>query len=252
MWIMSAYLTCASVSAAAPLTVHVAVLSDPADGEDGAASAAAVASLLRSSGAYDTVAPPLFEGRVGTPPGALFTRCWNDVGCWRDAGRTAGVEQLVLVEHVDAHTLGLRVVDVVGDGPIRKATATAAHGRPEPDLVDEVFFGPGSLTVRGLPAAAEVILDGQTRWVPDGALHLDAVAAGKHTLDVSAPGHAPWFASVLVFPDQRTEIESGLSPLDRPPLRTGRWTTWWTGAVLTLGAAGVIVAQQGAAPAVRR
>jgi hypothetical protein len=212
---------------AAPLTVHAAVLSDPEDGAVGASNARQVSAMLRSSAGYDTIDNAILEGRLGESPEALFRRCWNDVRCWREAGLAAGVEQVVLVEAVDDITLGVRVVDVVVDGPIRMGALGHAAGRIDTVALDRFFFEPGSLVVRGAVPGTRVVLDGRFEFTAGEELSLGVLASGKHSLEMEAPGYAPLFATFMVYPGQTTTISGRLAPLDPPRQRIRRWTTWW-------------------------
>ena len=225
-----------------PLTMYAAVLSDPSDGQDGERSSWWVEALLRSSAAYVTVEPTILEGRLGESPPDLYRRCWNDARCWREAGLRAGVEQFVLVERVDERTLGLRVVDVASDEPIRlDKVDIGTTGRHDPDLVDRLFFQPGALHLQDVPPGAALRLDHRYEFTPDGELLIDPIAAGKHILEMDAPGHAPLFTSVLVYSGQRTTISSHMTPLDRAPRRIGRWTTWWAMGVVAGGVTALAV-----------
>jgi len=207
--------------------VHAAVLSDPEDGERGLANARQVSAMLRSSAGYDTIDNAVLEGRLGESPETLFRRCWNDVRCWRDAGLTAGVEQVVLVEAVDDLTLGVRVVDVVGDGPIRLGALGHAAGRIDMAALDRFFFTPGSLRVWDALPGTRVLLDGRYEFTAGEELEIGVLASGKHSLEMEAPGCAPLFATFMVYPGQTTTISGRLTPLDAPRHRLHRWTTWW-------------------------
>ena len=137
-------------SAAWALTVHTGVLADPRDGAAGVEAADVVARLLTGSGAYDVVDPDVLQGRIGESPEGLYTRCGGNAACWRTAARAAGVEQLVLVERVDAKTLGIRVLDTTTEADFRKASAPMGLGAgPDPEV-------PASLLARD---RLEVIAD---------------------------------------------------------------------------------------------
>lgn len=240
--LLAALSLAAPLARAAPLTVHAAVLSDPNDGEVGLIAADKVSTLLRSSAGYDTIDNGVLEGRLGEGPDKLFRRCWNDVGCWRSAGLDGGVEQIVLVEVVAEHTLGLRVVDVVGRGPIRMGTFLQVNGRPDPKALDRFFFEPGSLVLSDLPPGARLLLDGRFEFDPEGTLELTPLASGKHSLEIEAPRHAPLFATVMVYPNQQTQVSGRLPQLQRSRGRMARWTTLWAVGLVATGAAGLTTA----------
>lgn len=230
----------APVARAALVPVHAVVLTDPRDGDGATPFARLVAELLTGSRGFVVVDPDLFEGRVGESPQTLFSRCGGAIDCWRGAAARGGVDQLVLVERVDAALVGIRVVDTTGAGDFRKDTAAvAADGVLDVRLLDRLFFRPGSLRIEGVPEDTVLLLDGRHRFEVPGALALDAVVAGKHTLELRARGRVALFSVVMVYPDQTTTIRPILSPEPRRPSVWTRWTTYFAAGVAVAGATGL-------------
>lgn len=229
-------MVCPNVAAA--LTVHVLVVADPRDGAAGTQTAEATARLLAASGSYDVVDRTVVEGRLGQAPADVFTRCGTDLSCWRAASAAAGVEQVVLVERVDAVTVGIRVVDAVG--PLRMDKGPAhTGGAPDAALLDRLFFDAGGLRLAGAPPGALLRLDGRAQIPLADPTDLVGLPSGKHTIEVEAPGYATLFAAVLVLPDQATELSVALVPIANGPRRLSRWTTWVGVGVLAGGAVGL-------------
>ncbi len=225
------------VAAASPLLVHALVVSDPADGADGASAERRVEMLLTGSGRYRLQQDGVAEGRLGASPGGLYARCGLGTRCWRELGVQAGVDQVVLVELLDTSTLGLRVVDVAGTGGARTATlGPAMDGRV---AFEALFFGPGALLLTGVPEDARVVLDGVREVGGAATIELAPIAAGKHAVEVGAEGFAPLFVAVMVTPDQQTAI--AVTPLPLAPARRPlRWAPW--AAVALVGTGGLAVA----------
>jgi hypothetical protein len=229
--------------AAWALTVHALVLADPHDGADGLETARAVERRLRDSLAYDLVDPETVASRLGDQPSSLFRTCGDDAGCWRRAAGTMGVEELVLVEQIDVATLGIRVLDTVGDSPFRldQAPVGPAH-LPDGELLQRLFFAPGTLTVRVLdaPTGLRLVVDGSWELpIADGRLDIPAIAAGKHTVEITG-FDVPFFATVMVGPGASVDVEF-TAPASDAPKRVTRWTTWAALGLVTAGAAGLVV-----------
>ena len=218
-----------------PLTVHALVVPDPEGGVDGERAAEIVERLLRSSERYDTLDHSLLEARTGESAAAAYGRCRLQEGCWRQVAARAGVEQVVLVERVDNDVLGVRVVDASERGGVRLGTTAFDQGGAQ--LVDRLFLQPGRLEVGNLPIGAAVMVDGHAVPTPAGtrAVQLDPLAAGKHVVEVDAPGHAGLFVSVMVYPDQWTWVSADLAVVEAETRRVP-WGPW-VGAALAIGGA---------------
>ncbi|MBN2799934.1 MAG: hypothetical protein JXX28_12380 [Deltaproteobacteria bacterium] len=238
--------TLASTGAALtlPLITHLAVLPDPADGLEGQREASTLSVMLRATGRYSPLAPALLEERLGAPPSLLFQRCWDDAACWRAAGARAELEQLVLVERIDAQHLGLRVVDVQGDGPLRKAVVPS--GQLAAVALSDLLFAPGALTVRLAPSAREVRVDGETMDLRGGVLSLAQVEPGKHTVETLGPAPSA-FTEVMVYPGAHAVVDLSAQTLPAHPARGG---AWWAASLVGAGLIGATIAAQGQAPAV--
>jgi hypothetical protein len=231
-------------SAAWALTVHTGVLADPRDGSAGVEAADVVGRLLAGSGAYDVVDPDVLQGRIGESPEGLYARCGGNADCWRTAARAAGVEQLVLVERVDAKTLGIRVLDATTEADFRKASAPMGLGAgPDPEVLDRLFFRSGGIVLVGAPEGARVLLDGWYAVPAADRVELAPIAAGKHTLEISGEGFRTRFLTALVVPGQTAELDAELAPaVAAAPGRWSRWTTWVGAGVLAGAAVTLVVA----------
>lgn len=224
-----------SVAVAKPLTVHALVVADPAGGDLGRQDAQTVETLLLASQRYDTLDHSLLEARIGESAALVYERCRLQEGCWRALAAQAGVEQVVLVERVDEDVLGVRVVDASAKGGVRLGTTGTDAGGEE--LVDRLFLQPGRLEVSNLPEGAAVHVDGHRVATPHGTdrVQVDPLMAGKHLVEVDAPGHAGLFVAVMVYPDQWTWVSADLAVIEverRRPV----WAPW-VGAAVTMGGA---------------
>ena len=228
----------ASEAAAAPLTVHAAVLGGPNDHVEG--STEILSRLLEGSGSYTVVDGAWVELRLGKTQAELWGRCRADAGCWASEGASAGLDQVVLIERIDEDAIGVRVVDVVDGAGFRTDKAKATYdGRGEAGIVDRLFFGPGRIQVLDAPAGATVMLDGgYTFRVGQGPLEFE-LAAGKHAVEVGAEGYLSRFAMVVVVPAQVAEVSGALLATPKRRSRLGRWTTYYAVALVAGGAAGV-------------
>lgn len=178
-----------SMAAAQP-PVHAAVLSVAEDGAPGALLAARVRERLAASGRYHVVAS-----------------CDDCVA----TAAAKGLDQIVFVEQVDAHTVGLRVLDVASAAERRDLAAF--DGDLDEELLDRLFFGQGTVAVTGAPDDARLLLDGRLLAVV-GDARFEALPAGKHTFALSADGCDDAFYAVLVVPDAVATVPGALVQRD--------------------------------------
>ena len=179
--------------AAAQPDVHAAVLAAAEDGPPGVALAALMRDALAASGRYHVVAT-----------------CDDCVA----TAAAKGLDQIVFVEQVDDHTVGVRVLDVAS-GAERRDLA-AFDGQLDADLLDRLFFGAGTVVVTGAPLDARLLLDGRALSVV-GAARFEALPAGKHTFVLSAEGSEDAFFAVLVRPGAVATVPGGLVARDARP-----------------------------------
>ncbi len=227
---------------AAPLPVHALTVPDPVDADAGEQLAERVAWLLGTAG-YVTISSSVLEGRIGESPAVLRRRCGSDVACWRRAGEAAGLEQVVLIDRVDADTFGVRIVDVGADRGFRQGIAGLTAGWPEPELVDRLFGGLGALRIDGLPESASVQIDGGPSLPAPFGITIDPVTAGKHTLEFTADAHVPLFMTLMVYPDQQTELSAAMAVEQAPPRK--RKVGWVGLGVVAAAVAAVLVSADG-------
>lgn len=234
----------AAAAFAGPLPVHGAVFAEPSDGDEGQRIAESVADLLRHSGSYQVLDAFHLEGRLGEAPGRRFTTCNEDVRCWRRTGEQVGVEQVVLVERVDASHLGIRVLDITGTEGFRRDMAEVGPwGAPDRGLLQQLFFQPGTLRLEGAPEGAVLELDSRVTYeLPGGEVEIAPLSAGKHALEITAPGYLPFFSTVMVNPGQTRTVQAELVPplVQRPDRRPWGWVVAL--GLLAAGGTGVGVA----------
>jgi hypothetical protein len=196
---------------AGTLPVHSAVLSDPRDGAEGERAALRVSELLAANGAYNAVSADAVLARTGLAPTDLFAKCTTQLSCWRDVGRTAGIDQWVLVERLDTGRLGIRIADIEGGGLEFRKAVLSANARLDADAIQPLFFAAGTLFFDGAPERAWVVVDGDYRIpIPkDGQL---AIRAGKHAIEIDGDGWLSTSMTLVVIPGTRTLVPSGLLP----------------------------------------
>jgi len=221
---------------ATSLLVHTLVVAEPRDGEAGLRAAERVGLVLVGTGAARLIDPLFAEARLGRSPAAALADCAGREACWREVGLAVGAERLVWVERVDRDQLGLVTLEVTGEGGLRRERAALLAGEwPDPRLVERLMLGEGALRVEGLPPRAALRVDGVVQSpAPRGeAVEVRGLHAGKHAVEVDAPGFRPWHAAVLVPPDGeralRVELVPAVEVSSGPP-------RWWAGvAVGALG-----------------
>lgn len=202
-------------------------------------------ALLEGSGRYQVLSPELAEGRLGHDPAQLPTLCQSDEACWVQAGRSLGVDQLVVVQ-LKPDWVGpkaaLRVVDVNAQDPIRTlSTHLPRNGGAPVDQAQELFFGPGRLVLEVEPTTYRLELDGHSYGQVSGDHTVDPLAAGKHVVRITADGHTPQFAAVMVYPDGETRVKVVLTEPPPPPHVRVRWGPWAASSLIA-GAAVVLLA----------
>lgn len=233
-------LTLASPALAAPqLVVHAAVVPEPQDGAQGQLDAERVGLLLQGSGAWMLTDAPLVEARLGRPPGEVLRDCGMVASCWREAARVAGVDVIAMVEHVDETSLGVRFVAAASTGQVQQGLAPVlAGGWPDPVMLERLFLGDGELRLMGLPRGAEVRLNDRAPELVSGEAVYGPLPAGKHGLEVVAPGFEPWFSAVYVPPGQEVRLDVVLAPERR--VRRVPWTQVAAGAGVAVLGVGLV------------
>lgn len=235
---------------AAPLLAHALVLAEPRDGAVGALSAQRVGFVLAGSGAFRLVDPLFAEARLGRPVAQAVADCHGREACWREVGLAVGAEHLVWVEQIDTTRVGLVVLDLTGEGGMRRDQAALLPGGwPDPRLVERTMLGEGRLRVEALPPRAALRVDGEPVEVARGEQAVEmAWHAGKHAVEVEAPGYRPWHAAVLVPPNGARVVRVELVPDAGPPPRR---YAWWAGVALGVaGGLAVGLAGSGPSPAI--
>lgn len=212
-----------SVAAAQP-PVHAAVLPVAEDGEAGRALAGLVRDALVASGRYQIVAS--CEDCIATAAGK-------------------GLDQVVFVEQVDVHTVGVRVLDVA-TATERRDLATF-DGALDADLLERLFFGSGTVVVSGAPHDARLLLDGRSLAVV-GDARFESLPAGKHTFVLSAEGREEVFHAVLVPPGAVVTVAGALTARDPRPKSGPQVLVVGLGLGL-VGAIGIAATAGGPAPA---
>lgn len=238
-----------SAAQAAPLLVRAAVLIE-ADPEVAASSVARtdadLRELLQNSGRYQVLSPELTEGRLGHAPGDLIERCEERTACWVEAGRSLGVDQIV-VARLEPDWIGPRVhiliVDV-GAPALRGVTTHLPRTGGAPlDLADDLFFGQGSLALEVHPDPYVLELDGHVYGTVSGPWIAASVGAGKHVLRIEREGSLPFFQAVMVYPGSETVVVVELAEPPPPPHERIRWGPYAASALLVGGAAALWVAR---------
>lgn len=232
---------------AGTVPVHSAVLSDPRDGVEGERAAGRVSELLSANGAYNAVSASAVLARTGLSTADLFDKCTTKLPCWRDVGRSAGIDQWVLVERLDSG-LGIRVADIDGTNQDFRKTVLGPNARLDADAIQPLFFAPGTLILDGAPDRAWVVVDGDYRIpVPkDGEL---AIRAGKHAIEIDGDGFRGTSTTLLVIPGAKTLLDAALAP-DRVVRRKRAWAPIVGLVVLAAGVGGVWWAENQPSPAV--
>ncbi|MCP4806875.1 MAG: PEGA domain-containing protein [Proteobacteria bacterium] len=232
---------------ASPLLVRAAVVieaDEQLSSTTVARSRTDLVALLEGSGRYQVLSPELAEGRLGHDPAGLPARCLEDEVCWVEAGRSLGVDQLVVVSLFPdwvGPRATIRVVDVNAEEPIRQLeTHLPRNGGAPVDHAQALFFGPGKLVLDVSPAPYELELDGHRYGKVAGEHVVDPLAAGKHVVRVGAEGHTPQFAAVMVYPDGETRVDILLTQPPPPPHVRVRWGPW-AASSLVAGAAVVLL-----------
>jgi hypothetical protein len=196
---------------AGTLPVHSAVLSDPRDGAEGERAALQVSEILAANGAYNAVSADAVLAHTGLTRADLFAKCGAQLPCWREVGRTAGIDQWVLVERVDAGRLGIRIADIEATNLEFRRSVLSIDGRLDSNAIEPLFFAAGTLFFDGAPERAWVVVDGDYRIpIPrDGQL---AIRAGKHAIEIDAEGWRATTTTLLVVPGTRTTVVAALAP----------------------------------------
>ena len=236
---------------ASPLLVRAAVVFDAYDQMQPATvsrSQTDLVALLEGSGRYQVLSPELAEGRLGHAPGQLQALCGEDASCWVQAGRTLGVDQVVVVSLFPdwvGPRATLLVVDVNAEEPLRTMeTHLPRNGGAPVDHAQDLFFGPGRLVLSVAPEPYRLELDGHSYGLVSGQHVVDPLAAGKHVVRVGADGHNEQFAAVMVYPDGETRVDIALNRPPPPPHERIRWGPW-AAPSLVAGAAVALLVTRG-------
>lgn len=215
------------------LPVHTLVLAEPRDAEAGRLAAERVGIVLVGAGGARLIDPLFAEARLGRGPAEALAECAGREACWQEVGAKVGAERIVWVEQIDAQHLGVLALDVqAGAGFRRESAALLPGGWPDPRLVERLVFGEGALAFGRLPPRASVVVDGALRPAPGGgeALVVGGLYAGKHAVEITAPGYATWHAAVMVPAGGARALEVDMVPA-APAVGRPRW---WAGAAVAV------------------
>ncbi|MEO6777186.1 MAG: PEGA domain-containing protein [Kofleriaceae bacterium] len=113
-------------------------------------------------------------------------------------GRAAGPTPVQVTLPGGAHH-----VSIERGGDRDERDVTLEYGEPG-DVVFTLSGTPGSLYVFGTPAGADVAVDNITVGAVPATV---ALAAGPHTVRVSAPGYAPYETGTVVEPNATAQVE---------------------------------------------
>ncbi len=170
-------------------------------------------------------------------------QCKSDIACIIEIGGALGVDYLVsgaIGQLDDTTVISLKLFDVA-HSEVKARVAESFRG-PESTLAPALRFavwsllgrpveGRGSLAILSDPEDARASIDGgEAIGLPHAAI--DDLAAGKHSLSVSAPDHRPLFEDAYVEAGAETKVHVELTEIPLP-----WYAKWWVWTIIGVGAA---------------
>ena len=199
-----------------------------------------LSEMLEANSSYRILELEQATQRLSTNPSTLFSHCQDRVRCWQQYAHQLGADLLVLgkvYESGDAHRLRLWLVS---SGRILTRTphdATLPYGGGAPfELVESVFFQPGSLRLALPPGNTLVAVDdSEAREARGDSAQLTDLSPGRHKIHAGSDTHS----MVQVYPIFPGAESQHRMPGPRPPveqLSQSRWGPVAFAAILVSGA----------------
>ena len=201
-----------------------------------------LAEMLEANGAYRVLELEEATQRLSINPSTLFSHCEDRIRCWQQYAHQLGADLLVLGKINETNSGHQLRLWLVSSGRIltreaQQATLPAGGGVPF-ELVESVFFQPGSLRLELPPGNTLVAVDDSAQRETQGdTTRLTDLAPGRHKIHAGSETDSV----VQVYPIFPGGESQHRMPGPRRPLEQTSQSRWGSVALCAILVSGVTV-----------